>query len=450
MMSQVEVELIKNCFHPDERSISKIITGAKEQVRARFGYDAKLAKAGMHELAKCTSPPPEPANAEPVPETSTLASAPKPKEDDFPADISKDDKDPEGIPSRDDSQQSSDTEGADVEDNPGGGGSGGSPAAYNSPSELSSPSVSRSPSRPRSPGLMMRATDAAAAAQGPAGLPPRRRESFRRKLFSRSPFTRSGHGRKSSRSPVGRSTQSDDAGESENDDDEPQPDSPVQSGPPRPHNAHTHHRSRSESPRRIAASAGSGGRRHRKHRSEHRFELPAPESRDEVEDARALSSAPSPNVLHQRLDTLAAVATAAASERPSSANASGSGESRQNSLGSPTTSTPPGGRSRIQSGTASGTLANRSIRFAEELGFERNDSSGSLSRMSAGAQHHHLHYQHSHGARRSSPNPNGATTPRGRIAPIGTPIGAVIGGGTKGNNSPIHGHSQKPPLSELF
>ena len=365
---------------------------------------------------------------------------PHSKDDELPTtDAPKNDQDPGGSSSKDDSQQSSDTEGADVEDNPGGAGGGDSPAAildaYNSPSEPPSRSRSPSSSRSQSPHPIL----GTEGTQARPGLNSRRRESFRRKLFSRSPFTLRGHGRhddrKGSRSAAASSTQSDDeAGDSENDED----DSPVQPGPPpRLHSINnTHHRSRSESPRRVAASAGGRGRRWHQ-QSGHRFELSPPESRDEVDDPQASSSAPSPNVLHQRLDTLAAAA-AAASDQPT--NSSASGESRQNSLGSPAASTPPDGRSPLASLSASGTLpsggggsATRSIRFAEELGFERNDSSGSLNRMGGGGaqhqhQHQHLRYQHTHGARRSSPGPSGATTPRSRIAPIGTPIGAVIGG----------------------
>lgn len=528
------MEVVKNCFNPDERNMSKVIQGAREHLE----HDAKLANAGIHELAKhlpAMSSGTVDAKHDPqhIPGTFLSSSSspssvvppklrivegwgPHPKGNDgheLPApDILKNDQELGDSPSKDDSQQSSDTEGADVEDNRGGGrggsGSGGagdgSPTtpldAYDtpSPSEVPSPSGSRSrsqsSSRSRSPAPILRTSETAAipAVQVPVGSRSNRRESFRRKLWGRSPFLRE-HGRhgdrNNSRSPttVGARSPQSDAEESENDDDVPQRTS-VDTVRPRPHGTssdihphHPHHRSRSESPRRITASVrNGGGRRHQKHHlSERRFELSPPESRDEVDDdLRALSSAPSPNVLHQRLDTLAAAAAVAASEQPPSATGSGSGESRQNSLGSPSTSTPGGGRSRVQ--TLAGTGATRSIRFAEELGFERNDSSSSLSRTGSGGggggghKHQHLHYQHAHGARRSSPGPSGYTTPRSRIAPIGTPIGAVIGsgsgGGGGGSNTPhasAHGHtsedderhrhghkrgasSQKPPLSELF
>lgn len=434
--------MIKNAFNPGEHNISKVFRGAKEQAKAYL--ERELVKAGIHGAA--ISSPSGPADTEPVPESLSSPATmlhivegwdPHSKDDELPAtDAPKNDQDPGGSSSKDDSQQSSDTEGADVEDNPGGAGGGDSPAAildaYNSPSVPPSRSRSPSSSRSQSPHPIL----GTEGTQARPGLNSRRRESFRRKLFGRSPFTLRGHGRhgdrKGSRSAAASSTQSDDeAGDSENDED----DSPVQPGPPpRLHSINTHHRSRSESPRRVAASAGGRGRR-RHQQSEHRFELSPPESRDEVDDPQASSSAPSPNVLHQRLDTLAAAAAAASDQPP---NASASGESRQNSLGSPTASTSPDGRSPLASLSASGTLASggggsatRSIRFAEELGFERNDSSGSLNRMGGGGaqhQHQHLRYQHTHGVRRSSPGPSGATTPRSRIAPIGTPIGAAIGG----------------------
>jgi hypothetical protein len=498
---QVEVEVIKNCFNPDQRNMSKVVQGAREQVKTHLEHDAKLAKAGMHELARHMPPMSSGTvdakhDRQHVPGTLLPSSAPKlrivegwsshPKDDELPApDIPKNDQELGDSPSKDDSQQSSDTEGADVEDNRGGGGDGSPTTPLDTPSEVPSPSPSpsHSPARSRSPAPILRASEVAAGTiQAPAGLRSYRRESFRRRLWGRSPFTREQgrHGdRNSSRSPAAaRSTQSD-AEESENDDDNPQRAS-VEAVRPRPHGTdiHAHHRSRSESPRRINASARNRERRHQKHQSEHRFELSPPESRDEVDDPRALSSAPSPNVLHQRLDTLAASAAAAASDQPPSATGSGSGESRQNSL---STSTSAGGRSRVQTlagNTATGSTT-RSIRFAEELGFERQDSSSSLSRMGSGGggggtllsgAHQHLHYQHAHGARRSSPGPSGYTTPRSRLVPIGTPIGVVIGGGggSGGNTPHTHGHasgdehrhghkhgagsqSQKPPpLSELF
>lgn len=546
--------MIRNKFDAHERSMHKIVQGARHHVRAHLEHDAKLAKEGMEDLGRRMSPSSPQQRHRALPQSNNdsnrsddnenpeggvpgaalrivqtwqpwskeqLPSSPKQSETPIPA---------SGQPEQH-RQQSASTvsdleETADVEDNRGEGSSAGAPVAnskhpsrHNQAHEAHSRTRSRSTSRSlrfadqesptdRSPSVSFAQPQpqpqSKSKSHSQTGSGSRRRHSFRRRLFGRSRFSRdadSGDKSAGSREPAtdeggAQSDAEESAGEEDEnenddgDDDDTEPErernaaaaenprrrsrgrseSPVPlSITPRRHrhgHGHTHttsHGSKVAESSRSPERAENSSPTPRHHTP--RFALPPPDSRDEVDDAAQLSNAPSPTALHQRLDHLATA------ESPTQASGSGSGsggETRQNSLGS--TSGHSRGGSLSVSGPGTGAMnTTRSIRFAEDTPFVRQGSSSSLSRLGQNGSsqqqqhaHQHLHYQHSHHehGRRASPGPSSptSTTPRNRIAPIGTPLGLAErerSGGNRGSPSDDEEgqekhKSPKVPLSELF